>query len=430
MKRINNNISPNSEIPIEGYSFRWWNRVRLNKAFTAFKYPNYRLWFKGQLVSLFGSWMQTTAQGFLIFELTHSPAYLGMLGFAVGLPSWIFMMYAGVIADRLPRRTMIIITQTCMMILALLLSLLTFLDLIEAWHILIFGFLLGTATAFDAPARQSFVLEMVEREDLTNAIALNSTMFNSATAIGPATGGIVYAVFGPAWCFLINGVTFIAIIYALFKMNIKKSIKEKKKTSAIVELKEGMRYVIHQPIIRTIVALVGLTTVFGFSFSTLIPAWAVKILNGDATTNGILQSARGIGSLSGALFIASLGRFNYRGKVFTLGTLMFPALLIIFSFIRFMPLSLLFLVGVGMMVMFIFNMANSLIQMIVPDELRGRVMAIYSFSFFGLMPVGSLLAGFIAEHSGEPLTIIINASILIVCSAYVWLKVPQLRQHE
>jgi len=195
-------------------------------------------------------------------------------------------------------------------------------------------------------------------------------------------------------------------------------------------LKEGMRYVIHQPIIRTIVALVGLTTVFGFSFSTLIPAWAVKILNGDATTNGILQSARGIGSLSGALFIASLGRFNYRGKVFTLGTLMFPALLIIFSFIRFMPLSLLFLVGVGMMVMFIFNMANSLIQMIVPDELRGRVMAIYSFSFFGLMPVGSLLAGFIAEHSGEPLTIIINASILIVCSAYVWLKVPQLRQHE
>jgi len=430
LKRINNNISPNSEIPIEGYSFRWWNRVRLNKAFTAFKYPNYRLWFKGQLVSLFGSWMQTTAQGFLIFELTHSPAYLGMLGFAVGLPSWIFMMYAGVIADRLPRRTMIIITQTCMMILALLLSLLTFLDLIEAWHILIFGFLLGTATAFDAPARQSFVLEMVEREDLTNAIALNSTMFNSATAIGPATGGIVYAVFGPAWCFLINGVTFIAIIYALFKMNIKKSIKEKKKTSAIVELKEGMRYVIHQPIIRTIVALVGLTTVFGFSFSTLIPAWAVKILNGDATTNGILQSARGIGSLSGALFIASLGRFNYRGKVFTLGTLMFPALLIIFSFIRFMPLSLLFLVGVGMMVMFIFNMANSLIQMIVPDELRGRVMAIYSFSFFGLMPVGSLLAGFIAEHSGEPLTIIINASILIVCSAYVWLKVPQLRQHE
>ena len=265
LKKKNNNISPKSEIPIEGYSFRWWYRTKFNKAFTALKYPNYRLWFKGQLVSLFGTWMQMTAQGFLIFELTHSSAYLGLLGFAVGIPAWIFMMYAGVVADRIPRRTMIIITQSSMMILALILATLTFLGVIQAWHILVFGFLLGTATAFDAPARQAFVLEMVEREDLTNAIALNSTLFNSATAIGPAVGGLVYAAVGPAWCFLVNSISFLAVIYALIRMKLKPFVKKENKSSMVKDLKEGMRYVIHQPIIRTIVSIVAMTTLFGFS---------------------------------------------------------------------------------------------------------------------------------------------------------------------
>ncbi|MFC2133759.1 MFS transporter [Bacteroidota bacterium] len=430
MSNSKNSISPKSEIPIEGYSFRWWNNLKPKNAFTAFKYPNYRLWFRGQLVSLFGTWMQMTAQGFLIFELTHSPAYLGMLGFSIGLPSWVFMMYAGVVADRLPRRTVLMITQSSAMILAMVLASLTFLGLVEAWHILVFGLLLGITTAFDAPARQAFVLEMVEREDLTNAIALNSTLFNTATAVGPAAGGIVYAAFGPAWCFTVNAVSFLAVIFALYKMKLKPFKKKEKNGSALYEFKEGFKYVIHQPVIRTIVAIVGMTTLFGFSFSTLIPAWAVKILNGDATTNGILQSARGIGSLSGALFIASLGRFNFRGKILTIGKFLFPALLIVFSFVRWLPLSLLVLVGVGTMVMFIFNMANALIQLIVPDDLRGRVMSIYSFAFFGFMPLGALLTGFMAEHIGEPVTIIINSSVLICFSLFVFLKVPKLRNQK
>jgi MFS family permease len=173
---------------------------RRERTFAALRYPNYRLWFQGQIVSLFGTWMQTTAQGFLVFELTHSPAYLGYVGFAAGVPAWLLTLYGGVIADRVPRRTLMTITQTAMMSFAFILAALTFLHIVQPWHILVLSFLLGTANSFDAPARQAFVGEMVDREDLTNAIALNATMFHTATAIGPAVAGATYALFGPAWC--------------------------------------------------------------------------------------------------------------------------------------------------------------------------------------------------------------------------------------
>ena len=176
--------------------------------YPAMSYPNYRLWFVGQMVSLFGTWMQSTAQGYLIFQLTNSPAYLGYVSFAAGLASWIFMLYAGVVADRVPRRSMLIVTQTTMLLLAFILAALAFLHLVQPWHIIILAFLLGVANAFDGPARQAFTLEMVERHDLANAIALNSTMFNSATFIGPAVGGITYSLVGPGWCFLLNGISF------------------------------------------------------------------------------------------------------------------------------------------------------------------------------------------------------------------------------
>ena len=374
--------------------------------------------------------MQRTAQGFFIFELTHSPVYLGITGFAAGIPTWLFMMYGGVVADRIPRRTLLLITQTSMMVLALSLAVITFLGIAQPWHIILFAFGLGVATAFDAPARQSFVLEMVEREDLTNAIALNSTMFNSATAVGPAAGGLVYAAFGPAWCFTIDGVTFLAVIFALSKMKLKKFEKPERKNSVISDLKEGMKYVWHHKVVRTIITMVGISTMLGISFATLLPAWAVKILNGDATTNGILQSARGIGALMGALFIALLGRFKFKGRLFTIGSLCFPALIILFAFIRNEAFSLLALIGVGISLMFVFNMANALIQTIVPDQLRGRIMGIYSLSFFGMMPIGALWAGFFAEHVNEPTAIIVDAIILFGFSAIIWLFVPDIRAQE
>ncbi len=418
--------------PIEGFpgrplairlreSFRW------RQAFVALKYRNYRLWFWGQMVSLFGTWMQSTAQGFLIFELTHSPAYLGYAGFAMGIPTWIFMMYGGVLADRIPRRTLLIITQAAMMILASILAVLTFFHVVLAWHIILLAFGLGIANAFDAPARQAFVQELVDREDMTNAIALNSAMFNSATTIGPAVSGVTYAFFGPAWCFTINAVSFLGVIAALLKMRITHKPKSPRKNSTRTELKEGMRFVRNEAMIRTLIGVVAMTSFFGISFATLFPAWAVEVLGGDARTNGWLQSARGLGALFSALMIASLGRFKFKGRLLSLGTFAFPLLLLSFAFIRWLPLSMVMLFAVGVATMLIFNLANALVQTLVPDELRGRVMSIYSFSFFGLMPVGALWVGQIAEHMSEPVAIITNAAILLGFFSVIRIYAPRLR---
>jgi len=403
-------------------------RLSWRQTFAALKYPNYKLWFRGQLVSLLGSWMQTTAQGFLIFQITHSPVYLGYVAFASGIPTWIFMLYAGVIADRFPRRTILTITQTTMMVLAFILAALTFLGWVQPWHIVLLAFGLGVANAFDAPARHAFVLEMVEPHDLTNAIALNSAMFNTATSIGPAAAGIVYALVGPAWCFVVNGLSFIAVIAALQMMKLKPLAERPRRTSTLSELKEGLDYVVNHRLVRTLVSLVMVVSLFGMAFATLIPAWAVKILHGNAETNGLLQSARGVGALFGALLIAALGRSRFRGRILSVGSFIFPAFLIVFSFLRWLPLSLLALAGVGASLIFIFNLCNSFVQTLTPDSLRGRVMAIYSLTFFGSIPIGGLWAGFAAQHLGPPTAIVIGALVMFGFAFLIYLLVPKLRE--
>jgi len=405
--------------------FKW------SHTFAALKSRNYRLWFFGQMISLFGTWMQSTAQGFLVFQLTHSPVYLGYVAFSSGIPIWLFMLYGGVVADRMERRPLLLITQTSMMILAFILAALTFLNLVEPWHIVLLAFGLGLANAFDAPARQAFVLEMVDREDLTNAIAMNSTMFNSATAVGPAVAGITYALFGPAWCFMINGFSFIAVIIALLLMaNLNPQPIPEVRNSALVDLKEGLHYVVSHSFIRALIGLVSMTTLFGISFATLFPAWAVRILHGNASTNGFLQSARGLGALISALSIASLGRFKFKGKLLTFGTFAFPLGLLIFALVRWLPLSLLALVGVGWASILVFNLANSLVQTLTSDTLRGRVMSVYSLTFFGLMPIGGLLAGAFAERLGEQITVVVWALVSFGSAAAVWTFLPKLRELE
>jgi MFS family permease len=405
-------------------------QINFKYTFSSLRYPNYRLWFWGQMVSLFGTWMQATAQGFLIYELTHSAAYLGYVGFAAGLPTWLFMPLGGVVADRVPRRTLLVITQTSMMVLAFVLAGLAFAHIVRPWHILILALLLGVANAFDAPSRHAFVPEMVPREDLTNAIALNSSIFNTGTAVGPAAAGITYALFGPAWCFMINGLSFIAVIVALLVMKLNKVSRPESTSSPWQDLSEGFRYVLDHPMIRTIVGLVIITSLFGISFAVLIPAWAVKVLHGNAETNGWLQSARGVGALLSALLIASLGRFNFKGRLLTVGTILFPLLLWTFAFIRWLPLSLAFLVGVGGSVVFIFNLANALVQTLVKDSLRGRVMGIYSLTFFGFLPIGALWIGTMAEHFGETAAMAINASVMLLFSVLLAVSVPKLRALE
>jgi MFS family permease len=401
-----------------------------HKTFAALKHRNYRLWFCGQMVSLFGTWMQTTAQGFLVYQVTHSSAYLGYVGFFYGVPSWFFMMYAGVVADRVSRRKLLIITQSVMMTLAFILAALVFTDTVRAWHILVLAFGLGLANAFDAPARQAFVSELVDREDLTNAVALNATMFNTALIVGPAIAGVIYAAFGPGWCFAVNGISFIAVIIALAAMRFLPIKETSQRSSTLSALKEGINYVRHQPIIRALIVLVATASIFGMSLGTLLPAWSVKILHGNAAINGLLFSARGVGSLFGALTIATLGRSHVRGKFITFGSLCFPIFITLFALTYWLPLSLLFMTFVGMSMIFVINFSNATIQSIVPDSLRGRVMGVYTTIFMGSMPLGALMLGTIAEHAGEAEAALLSAGAALFIACLVWFLIPKVRTIE
>jgi predicted MFS family arabinose efflux permease len=255
-------------------------------------------------------------------------------------------------------------------------------------------------------------------------------MFNLGSAIGPAVAGVVYAALGPGWCFTINGVSFIAVLSALMMMRLKSQPPREHGAAALDDLKDGLRYVVSHPTIRLLIAVTMVATVFGMSFATLLPAWSVKILGGDSTTNGFLQSARGVGSLIGALMIASFARFKMKGKLLTLGSLIFPVLLLIWSAMRWLPLSLVVLFGVGWGTMLVLNIANILGQLHVPDPLRGRVMSIYALSFFGMFPLGALLSGTVAEVIGEPATVALGASVALGFGGLLWLRAPQLRTLE
>jgi MFS family permease len=402
----------------------------LQNTFASLKYPNYRLWFAGQLVSLVGTWAQSAAQGYLIYQLTKSPAYLGYVGFVNGLPTWIFTLYAGAIADRVSRRTLMVITQSAMMALAFILAMLTFTDVVQWWHILILSFLLGVCNAFDAPARQSFVVEMVDRKDLTNAIALNSTMFNMAMVLGPAFGGLIYAWVGPGWCFTINAISFIAVIIALLLMKLKPFIPAVSTKSTLSDVKEGLKYVANHPGVKILIFNLFVITVLGLGIAALIPAWSVEVLRGDAATNGFLMAARGIGSLIGALLIAALGRMKFHGKLLMINSLILPVAMIIFSFMHWLYPSLLAMAFMGFAFMMIVNLSNSMVQIRIADEMRGRVMGVYTLFFFGAMPLGSLISGWIADLIGEPLTVISCAIILLVFAVWMIWKQPALRAME
>lgn len=402
--------------------------LRFSHTFSALRHPNYRLWFAGQVVSLIGSWTQSTAQGYLVFELTGSPAYLGYVGFAAGVPAWLFTLYGGVVADRIPRRTMLIITQLGMMSLAIIQATLVFTGVVQPWHILVLATLLGVANAFDAPARQAFVAELVGREDLTNAIAINSAMFNTAVVVGPAAAGVIYDKLGPAWCFTVNGASYLAVISALLLMRLRHTERSVLHTSAWRELLEGFRYLKTERTTRWLIANIGMVSLLGLSMMTLIPAWAVDVLGGDVKTNSMLLSARGAGALTGALMIASLSSRGVRGRFWAMGSMMLPVMMILFSQTRWLPLSLGIMMVYGWSFMVQANSSNSLVQTKVPDQLRGRVMSIYTLVFTGLYPIGSLLAGTVAARASSPVAVMVNASVLLAFAALIWLRAPEIRR--
>ena len=402
--------------------------MRHPAAFEALSNPNYRLWFVGQMISIFGTWMQQTAQGFLIYELTRSPAYLGYLGFAAGAPTWLLTLYGGVIADRIPRRTLLLVSQTWMMILAFLLAALTLTGAVQPWHVLLLALLVGVANAFEVPARQAFMPELVPRDQLTNAISLNGVMFNTGVTLGPAVAGITYAVLGPAWCFSLNGISFFAVIAALFAIRVPVDLAVRPVRSIAADLKEAFRYVAAHPALRAIIATMGATSLFGISVMTLMPAWAVNVLGGDARLNGLLFSVRGAGALIGAFVIAARGRNARRGWLLTLGTFAFPILTLVFVPIRHQTAALVTMLVTGFAFVFVANLGNTLVQHLAPDHLRGRVMGVYSLFFFGLMPVGALLIGLAARRVGEPAAVVASTVIGLAVAGVVWIVAPEVRQ--
>jgi MFS family permease len=395
--------------------------------FAAFHHRNYRLWFIGQLISLIGTWMQNAAQGFLIYTLTGSPAYLGYVGFVSGLPSWFFMLYGGLIADRVPKRTLLIITQASQMLLAFILAVLVFLNVVQWWHILVLAFLLGVTNAFDFPARQSFIVELVSREDMTNAIAFNATMFNTGAIVGPAFAGIIYALTGPAWCFTLNGISFIAVIIALALMEIKTAPLPTIRQDVAQAIKEGFQYVRADRLILTLVISVFVLNVFGFGLVTLIPAWAVDILHGDVTTNGWLISARGAGAVIGGLSIAALGRRSFRGKMWAFSSFLLPVVMVLFALSRSIPISLFLLAGMGFSLITTLNNSNAMVQSRVPDQLRGRVMGLYSLMLAGGGPIGSLMVGLLAAKTSEPTAALVCAFFLFLFAVAILAFRPEVR---
>jgi len=404
--------------------------AHIRRTFRSLQHRNYRLWFFGQMISLFGTWMQSAAQGFFIFKLTNSVFYLGLVGFMTGLPFWLFTLYGGVISDRFPRRSVLLVTQTSMMTLALILALLTFSGVIKPWHILILSFLLGVANAFDTPARHAFVADLVPKEDLGNAVALNSTMFNISVIVGPVLAGLIYAILGPAWCFLLNGTSFLAVIAALSLMRVEYSIS-RRRGSAVEEVLSGLSYLKKRRDLLGIIATAGAISLFGLAFTYIVPAWAVKILNGDAATNGLLQAARGLGALITALALAStISLVGKRGRLLEAGALLLPISIVAFSFSRSLHSSLMTIMLTGVFHVLAINIALGLLQDLSADEFRGRVSSVYSLIYFGLMPLGSICIGWLASRAGEPNAVLISGALLLISTLAILKLFPELSSVE
>jgi MFS family permease len=406
-------------------------KSRLPSTFSALRHRNFRLWFVGQTLSMAGTWMQSVAQGWVVYQLTGSEFALGAISFIGTVPTLFLMLPAGALADRTPRRKVLLVTQTIMMILAFILATLAATHVLQVWHIGVLAACLGIANSFDVPARQAMAVEMVEdRADLMNAIALNSTIFNMARVAGPAIGGIVLAAVGAAWCFALNGLSFLAVLVALLMMKLPETHPEVRTDPVVLQIAEGLRYVWQTPMVRTVTALVAVSSLFAFSYAVLLPAYAVDVLRVGEAGLGALNTAVGIGALTGSLIVASLTRFRRKGLLLTVGSLLFPAVLFVFAFSRSFWLSLaaLSLIGVG----FVTQNAtgNTLIQSIVPDSLRGRVMAVYALMFFGTAPFGSLQAGAIAQAFGAPMGVAVGAGITLAFALFVFFTVPVLRHVE
>jgi MFS family permease len=393
----------------------------------ALRHPNYRLFFSGQLVSLVGTWMQQVAEAWLVYRLTGSAAMLGVAGFASQIPVFFLATIGGTVADRFNRHRILVVTQTISMILPLVLATLVFTGRVHVWHVMALASTLGIVNAFDVPARQSFVVEMVGKEDLVNAIALNSSIVNAARAIGPAVAGILVAAVGEGWCFLLNGLSYTAVITGLLLMRLPARLKTAHPKPALADLTHGFRFVRRTMPVRDLLLLVGLVSFAGLPYSTLMPIFAGEILHGGARGLGLLMAAAGAGSLAGALTLASRSSIRGLGRIVAASALVFGVALTAFAASRLFWLSALILPVVGMSMITQAASTNTLIQSMVPDAMRGRVMAIYAMMFMGMSPIGALVEGWIAERIGAPHTVMIGGAVCVAGAIVFNIRLPRLR---
>jgi len=395
----------------------------------AFRYRNYRLFFSGQGISLIGTWMQQIAMSWLVYRLTNSAFYLGLIGFTGQAPIFFFTSFAGVFVDRIHRRNLLFITQTLATIQASLLAFLTISGHILVWHLVLLSLFLGCINAFDIPTRQSFVVEMVEnKKDLGNAIALNSFMFNGARLVGPSIAGLVVSAVGEGLCFLINALSFLAIIATLLAMKIPKREIEAKSSSVLRGLKEGYRYAFGFPPIKHVLLLLALTSFVGMPYMVLMPIFARDILHGGAHTLGFLMGASGVGALLGALYLASRKSILGLARLIAIASCMFGAGLVVFSFSRSFPFSLFMLLFAGFGMITQMASSNTILQTIVDEDKRGRIMSLYAMAWGGTAPFGSIMAGSLASRIGAPSTLAMSGVLCIAGSLLFMRKLPIFRQ--
>ena len=402
--------------------------ISWRKTFSAFKHRNFRLYFIGQLISFTGTWMTTTAQGWLVYQLTGSKALLGIVAAAASAPMLLFATFGGWIADRYPKRAVVVCTQISSMLLSLAMAALVWTKVVQPWHIIALAVLGGITMAFDMPARQSFVIEMTSREDLMNAISLNSSAFNCARIVGPSVAGLLMAHISIAACFLCDGLSFIPVIAGLLMMRLpKKQNRIASSGGAIAQALDGFRYVWGHRRVLIILSLFTVVGIFGWSYSVLMPAFAHDVLHLGANGYGLLMAGSGVGALAAALTVASAGHMLPTRTMALGGVWIFSSALVLFAFTRnvYVGVTLLALVGFGLVLYF--STSNTVLQSIVPDEMRGRVMGIWALIFGGMIPLGSLEAGLLADAIGTPTTMAIGA---LICALAALITLNVIRRRE
>jgi MFS family permease len=391
--------------------------------FTAFQSRNYRLYFYGQSVSLIGTWMQRTAVSWVVYTLTHSSWMLGVSLFCLQFPSFLLSTVGGVISDRYNRFKVLLVTQVASLVQSILLAILVLMGHYQVWEILSISVILGTINAFDVPARQSMVFEMVDnKEHLPNALALNSTMVNLARLVGPAISGIVLQKFQAGACFLINAASFLAVIISLLRMKLPAYVATAHKKKPVEELREGWRYMVHTPAIFRVILLLAAMSLFVIPFGTLLPIYAKVIFHGNAATFGLINSFIGLGAICGSLYLTSqnAGTAMARKKILRTTTLIFGIGLILFAYTPWFPLAMVFAVVSGFGMMAQTTMTNTIIQTTVTPEMRGRVISYFAMAYFGMMPVGSLLIGAISGFAGAPNTVLGSGIMALILLGVFW----------